>query len=135
MSEPPPEVTRWAFLRDVAVFQLKLVLDGLRDALMIPLSLAAAVADLLIPGPEDGGLFYRLVKLGRRSESFIDLFEVARRGERGGALEAGAAGVDELLRPVEDYLLEQEKRGGLTASARARIDRVLDAVASSRRPR
>lgn len=136
MSGPPAaaDSSRWGFLRDVAVFQLKLVLDGLRDALLIPLSIAAAVADLLVPGPEDGGLFYRLVRLGRRSEAFIDLFEVARRdaAHEIGAAEVGEGGVDELLRPIEAYLLEQERRGGLTAAAREKVDRLLDAVSSRR---
>jgi hypothetical protein len=130
---PDPAESRWRFLRDVSVFQLKLLLDGLRDALMIPLSIAAAVLDLLTPGPEDAGLFYRLVKLGERSEAFIDVFEVARRDAAGRPVgTAGERGVDDLLRHVEDFLLDQEQRGGLTAATRARVDRLLDAVSRSR---
>ncbi len=133
MSEPAPDESRWAFIRDVVVFQMKLVLDGLRDALMIPISIAAAGVDLLVPGPETSGLFYRIVVLGRRTEAYIDLYEAADRMEPRREMEGGAdPGVDELFRRVEGFLMEQERRGGLTASARARVDRLLDAVAASR---
>jgi len=121
--------SRWRFLRDVAVFQAKLVLDGLRDAVMIPLSLAAAVIDLLVPGGETSGLFYRLVALGRRTERWIDLFEAADRVEPRAELR-DEGGVDEVFRKIEGFLGEQERKGGLTASARARVDRLLDAVSS-----
>lgn len=44
-SSPQPS-NRWEFLRDVAVFQLKLVIDNLRDLALVPISLGAALVDL-----------------------------------------------------------------------------------------
>jgi hypothetical protein len=124
--------SRWAFIRDVVVFQLKLVLDALRDAALIPASIAAAVVDLASPGRETSGHFYRVVSLGRRTEVYIDLFEAADRVESRDEMRGGDARVDEVFHRVEALLREQEGRGGLTASARERVDRLLDAVAFSK---
>ena len=134
MSDPELDRrgSRWLFIRDVVVFQLKLVLDGLRDALMIPVSIAAAVVDLLIRGPEHSGLFYRVVALGRSSERYIDLYEAADRVEPRAATSGGEAGVDELFRKVEGFLQEQDRKGGLTSTARVRVDKLLDVLSSSK---
>ncbi len=52
----PP--SRWAFIRDVAVFQGKLVIDGLRDLVLVPLSLAAAIIGMLAEPKDPGKKFY-----------------------------------------------------------------------------
>ena len=36
---PPPAAPRWTLVRDVAVFQVKLLVDGLRDLMLVPASL------------------------------------------------------------------------------------------------
>ena len=46
----------WTLIRDAAVLQVKLVVDGLRDFLLVPASLIAAIASLVTakdgrPGP------------------------------------------------------------------------------------
>ncbi len=134
MSDPEQggRGSRWLFIRDVVVFQLKLVLDGLRDALMIPISIAAAVVDLVISADEHSGLFYRIVALGRSSEDYIDLFEAADRVEPRAAMPGGESGVDELFRKVEGFLQEQDRKGGLTSTARVRVDKLLDVLSSSK---
>ena len=38
---------RWKFLRDVLVFQLKMFLDNVRDFALMPISLVAALIDLV----------------------------------------------------------------------------------------
>ena len=40
--------TRWRIVRDVAVFQFKCGLEAVLDLTLIPMSLAAAVVDLLV---------------------------------------------------------------------------------------
>lgn len=67
---------RWGLLRDAAAFQVKLVVDGLRDVLLSPVSLIAAIAGLAL-GRHDW--FYDVLHVGRRSEKWIDLFSAARR--------------------------------------------------------
>ena len=34
---------RWTLIRDVAVFQVKLVFDGMRDVVLLPISLIAGI--------------------------------------------------------------------------------------------
>ena len=62
-----------------SVLQLKLIADGLRDAMLIPVSLVAAVGGLLLRS-EDPWLWYREVLLwGRASDHWIDLFDSYRK--------------------------------------------------------
>jgi hypothetical protein len=41
---------RWKFMRDVMVFQLKMFLDNVRDLVLMPVSLVAALIDLILRG-------------------------------------------------------------------------------------
>ena len=65
----------WTLLRDVAVLQVKLVIDGLRDLVLVPASLVAGAVSLLssrngLPGPQ----FYQLLGVGKQSERWFNLF-------------------------------------------------------------
>ena len=79
--EPNPETPserpdRWTLIRDLFVLQAKLLVDGLRDLILVPASLVAGVWSLVSgengrPGPQ----FYQLISLGKQSEKWIDLFK------------------------------------------------------------
>ena len=117
-SDQPSQ--RWRLLRDATAFQLKLALAGLRDLLLIPISLIAALLSL----PTGGGphsAFYEVVRLGSRTERWINLFGMVRQQNAG-----GDEGVDALVQRFESLLVEQDSRGGITAAAKDRIDQVLD---------
>src|ERR1700745_520274 len=76
LSPPPPGGSgeRWRFLRDVMVFQLKLLLDNLRDFALVPISLGAALIDLVYKGEREGALFYKVLRWGAHSEEVIDVY-------------------------------------------------------------
>jgi hypothetical protein len=116
---------RWRLLRDVLVFQVKLAMDALRDVVLSPLSLGAALLDLATGTERDPSWFERVLATGRRTERWIDLFGAARGGEE-------PPGIDRLVARVEALVVEHYERGGMTAQAKDAIDRSLDAVA--RRP-
>lgn len=127
---PPeaPEVhpSRWLLIRDALVFQLKLFLDGIRDFVMMPLSLGVAVLDLLGVGPRPGFQFYRLLEIGHRTDEWIDLFGAREHveplsGDRG-------PGVDRLVEHIERLVVQEYERGGITASAKDAVDRALDGL-------
>jgi hypothetical protein len=64
----------WALLRDLAVLQVKLLVDGFRDLVLLPASIIAALVSFSrtekgVPGPE----FYKLLLAGKQSEQFINL--------------------------------------------------------------
>ena len=132
-DETPPDDTtdRWTLLRDAGVLQIKLIVDGLRDLLLVPASLIAAVVSLL--SSRDGRAspaFYELLSLGRRSERAINLFgacdnapESVKRKEAVRDLS-----VDDLVRRVETFVVDEYRQGGVTAQAKDRIDKALDTL-------
>ncbi|WP_419164998.1 hypothetical protein [Candidatus Palauibacter sp.] len=123
-----PEVvpSRWTLIRDVAVFQLKLFLDGLRDAALIPVSLVIAAVDLLGLGPRAGQQFYLLLKFGRRTEYWINLFGAARQAEA--LASSPRPGVDVLVDRLERLVVQEYERGGMTATTKDAVDRALDGL-------
>lgn len=117
---------RWTLIRDALVFQLKLAVDGLRDFLLMPISLAAAVFDLLKVGPRPGRQFYDLLKIGAKTEYWINLFGAAEHGE---ALPVAARpGIDQLVNKMERLVVQEYERGGITSSAKDAVDRMLDGL-------
>ena len=131
------DVTRWELIRDILVLQVKLAVDALRDLILSPLSLVAGVLDLLTGGQQPGRLFYPLLVAARRTEQLINLFGEADRAMPGPA-EAPAtdpASIDAFVARFERTVVEQYQRGGVTASAKAAIDRSLDALSRGRLPR
>jgi hypothetical protein len=131
MTEAP---TRWELIRDVLVLQVKLAVDAIRDLVLSPVSIVAGILDLLAGGERPGRLFYSVLLAGRRSERIINLFGDADRVQPRppGPASADPAALDVLVARVERMLVEQVERGGMTASAKAAIDRSLDALAQAR---
>jgi hypothetical protein len=91
---------RGRLLRDVATFQLKLLLSAGRDLVLLPLSLGAAAFDFVFGRTE---LFRATLLLGRWSDEFIGLFphdRAAAANRHGGPLDADAvlAQIESLVR-------------------------------------
>ena len=109
--------SRVALLRETAVFQLKLLADGFRDALLIPLSLLATLIGLLRGGDEPDREFRKVIKLGRRSERWIDLFgsHQPRQGTH------PARSLDSVLDLAESVFTEQYQKGKSAEEARSAI--------------
>ena len=84
--EPGSHPDRWTLIRDLAVLQAKLIVDGFRDLLLVPASLVAGIWSL-VSGDKDrpGPQFYQLISLGKQSEriniSRIDLETLLEFGE------------------------------------------------------
>jgi hypothetical protein len=128
-EEKTAESPRWVLLRDLAVLQVKLIVDGFRDLILLPASLIAAVVSLArtengVPGPE----FYKLLIAGKESEKFINLFGAVRNAPEGVDIGDARRGpeMDDIVSRVESFVVEEYKRGGVTAQAKSRIDDALD---------
>lgn len=117
-----PETPRVRLLRDAAVLQLKLVADGFRDALLIPVSLVAALVGLIRGGEDCDTEFRRVIELGRRSERWINLF--GRKRPLDVAHPAGS--MDRILEQVETIVVEQYKKGKSAAEARDAVRKAID---------
>jgi hypothetical protein len=135
MNTPPEKQQsspdRWTLVRDIAVLQAKLIVDGLRDLILVPASLVAGIVSLFSSEDgQQGSQFYRLLSVGKQSERWINLF---------GALENAPPGLDhiepfpdadmdELVGRLESFVVSEHKRGGITAHAKERFDRAINAV-------
>lgn len=120
-------------IRDLVVFQFKLFVDGIRDLLLVPVSLVIGVISLLKGGERPGTEFYDLLKFGRHTDHAINLFGAADR-VHDPADDESVPDIDDLVSKVEDYVVDEYRRGGITAQAKERLDRALDAASARRRP-
>ncbi|NGP54641.1 hypothetical protein [Thioalkalivibrio sp. XN8] len=107
-------------MRDVIVFQFKLFVDGLRDLLISPVSLLAALVDLLVPGDDGGRRFYAVVRYGRRTEMWINLFGAA--GPEKPAAET--KGMDVILQDLEEMVRDPARREEARARAQELLERL-----------
>jgi hypothetical protein len=140
--DPNPETPhdypdRWTLIRDLFVFQAKLLVDGFRDLILVPASLIAGIWSI-VSGDKDrpGPQFYRLVSLGKQSEAWIDLFKAYENApeEMRREHEFAVTNMDELVDRVESFVVDEYERGGVTAQAKERIDKALDAIQRNRNP-
>lgn len=75
LDEPANDPTRTEMVRDIAVFQGKLFVDGLRDGMLMPVTLAAGVLGLVSKNRRATQVFYDVLRLGMRTERWINLFQ------------------------------------------------------------
>ncbi len=139
MEEPaeqiPDKTGYWILIRDVAVLQVKLLIDGFRDLVLLPAALVAGLLSLFggnsgKPGPQ----FYRLLALGKQSERWINLFGALRNSpEEVVAGVQAPADIDDIMSRVETFLVDEYRRGGVTKQAKDRIDRALEGMQRRRR--
>lgn len=102
---------RKVVLRDLIIFQAKLFMDGLKDVVLVPVSIAAAGLDVVFPGPQPGRLFYRVLRAGERFDRWLSLFSAAERADssKGGLFGASRAGSDSMLGGLEAMILGHEE--------------------------
>jgi hypothetical protein len=114
---------RWRFLRDVAVFQLKLFLNNVHNFVQIPLTLVVAVIDVIFKGKDEGERFYKLLEYGRAIDDSIDIYSVIGHRER--SLNEDYT-VDSLVSRLETVIVREYEKGGTAASVRSAVDRAID---------
>ena len=131
IEEKEPGAERWVLLRDLGVLQVKLIVDGLRDLVLVPLSLIAGVISLALskdnrPGPQ----FYQLLAWGKQSEVWINLFGAVNNSPEKieQSTPFGDQDIDDIVGRLESFVVDEVKRGGVTTQAKERLDKILDAV-------
>lgn len=130
-----PEHGRIDLMRDAVVFQGKLMIDGLRDLLLLPISVVATLFDLFSTEDQKGRRFYQVVHFGKRSEHWIDLFAAAERSPFESPLEHSDdhQRLDDLVTRVESVVKQQYAEGGVTGSARKALDKALETIGDEHR--
>lgn len=74
-----PEEGWGTVVRDVLVFQFKLVVDGLKDLCLAQVAVGAALLDLFRRDGTPGRRFYAIVRLSDRFDRWLDLHEAMDR--------------------------------------------------------
>lgn len=113
-------VSRLRVASDLLVFQFKLVLDGLRDILLSPLSIVAVLLGFIAGGRRPDLYFRRLLRLGLKTDRWINLF-----GEHDGPNTA-----DEFVEPVRNRFMDVAQSQPWIASAGKSLNRRLDSLNS-----
>ena len=121
-AAPPPaeprETSRLRLVLDVFVFQFKLAADGIRDVLLSPLSIISAVMGLVAGGDDPYRYFRQLLRLGRRSEVWINLFGYRKH--------SGTS--DELIAPIREKVMTEAQANPWLSKASDGLNRKLDSV-------
>lgn len=117
--------TRGVTFRDFAIFQLKLVLDGLKDIVVFNLSIGAMLVDLIAGRGRRPRLFYSVLRGSERFDAWLNLHGVVERmdaeGGEDGLFGASEAGSDSLIGRLEQMFRggdEPRRREGAGADAR-----------------
>ena len=129
-SPPPPpsddeRQSRWRFIGDVLVLQLKLLLGNLHNLLLIPVTLGAAVLDLLFKAKRPGARFYRVLDWGRKADEAIGLYNALDRDEENPQHDFT---VDALVSRLEAVIVREYAKGGTAATIKEAVDHALDQV-------
>jgi len=120
LTDPAAEEAVLA-MRDSYNVRRKLLVDGLRDLLLSPLSILAAVIGLVLGGDRPDQYFRRVVRFGLRTEKWINLF-----GEHGGP---GTA--DHLVDPLRSRVIDEARANPWLSKAGTKLNRQLDGVNSA----
>ena len=121
---------RWRFLRDFAVFELKLALGNLQNFLLLPISIGAGLIDLVIKGEREGNFFYHVVEMGRSTDEAINLYGAiggyhATGGDHEHAMKSDFT-VDAVVDKLEGAIVREYEKGGTAASIKAAVDTAID---------
>jgi len=127
-------VDRWTLTRDIAVLQVKLIFDGLRDFLLVPISLVAGIISLFSSGKSRDNEFYRLLRIGRKSERWINLFGAADRVQATSdeRVRFPQDDIDTMVKKLEDIVVDEYRSGGVTKQARDHLEQLLAAMRKRR---
>ena len=134
-DEPRPEITteerdRWALIRDIAVLQVKLVVDGARDLLLVPISMIAGIISLSKSNLGTDNEFYEVMRLGKKSEHWINLFGAADQLPPADQdfVKLPDTDIDAMVSRVESFVVDEYRKGGVTQQAKERLDRAIDSL-------
>lgn len=116
-----PTANRTRMIRDIATLQVKLLVDGFRDLLLVPASLVLGLASLLGEGGKGDNSFYELLRLGKRSEKWINLFGALDRLDES-ANDSEGEDIDRMVQRVETFLVDEYKHGRLSGQAREKLE-------------
>jgi hypothetical protein len=118
------DTPRWDLIRSSLLFQLKLLADGMRDFLLVPVSIVATIVGLLRSGTEPEREFEQVLEFGRQTERWINLFGTHEPFDRAGQ----AGNLDQLVTKAEQLVRQQARDGDVPEQAAAALQNALDTL-------
>lgn len=94
-------------IRDLILFHIKLLLDGVKGFIMFWFSITAVLADLfLLRKSERGNYFYACLRMGERFDLWLNLYAPARHANdnRDGLFGESRAGDDTFVGRMEEMV-------------------------------
>ncbi|MBW3572875.1 MAG: hypothetical protein KY467_17400 [Gemmatimonadetes bacterium] len=80
--QPRKHVGPLVLMRDLVLFHIKLLLDGIKGFCMFWFSIGAVLADLfLLDRSQRGRYFYAVLRMGERFDLWLNLYSPTRRAE------------------------------------------------------
>jgi hypothetical protein len=104
MDEGTP---RSVLVRDFLIFQLKTVLDGLKDAVVFPVAIFVVVVDLIFGSNRNRGrTFYMLMSACEAFDKWLNLNGAAKKagGSREGLFGGSEPGDGTMVGDIEEYM-------------------------------
>jgi len=129
MGEEKQASKRSRLIRRIVTLQLKLMVDGLRDLVLLPVSLVAALVGFVRGGDDPERELNQVMEYGRESEEWIDLFE-HRAGEeyRASRTAHSLASIDAVFEKIEESLKQSYQSDDTSKDVQAEIDEALNAA-------
>ena len=124
-QEKPETNSRSEVLYDMLVLQLKLIVDSVRDLMLMPLALIATLSGLIMHQTSPGRYLYRLLSYGKASEKWIGLFDEADK-DRMEPLDIKDNSFEDLIKKTqtafESKYVNDEKKQKLVAKLNNALD-------------
>jgi hypothetical protein len=98
---------RGVLIRDFLIFQAKLALDGIKDAVVIPIATVVVLIDLVFGRPRHRGrAFYALMGACESFDRWLNLHGASRRaaGHREGLFAGSEPGDGTMVGDIEEYM-------------------------------
>jgi len=120
-----PNPDRWILLMDVLAFQFKLLLDGVRDVILSPVSITAALYGVIVSGSNPGKYFYRVLKFGHKTDRWINLFGAYSQRTLKDSQDSQQS-TDVYVHRIESLIINEYHKGGVIKDIKSRTDDLFD---------
>lgn len=114
-----PCVTRKVLARDLAIFYVKLALDGLKGMILFQAAIIATGLDFLLGPSREGHRFYKVLRFAERFDLWLNLYEPAVEADASGSglFESSDETSETFLGRVERLISEFRANGSQFAAA------------------
>ena len=138
--------SHWTLIGKLITFQFKLAMDGLRDLLLSPISIGFALYGIVVQRDQPDKYFNRLLRFGRTSDEFINLFgeydelkvnenlDTATHSKNNSQLPTTvnrrSITSDDYVKKLEEMILTEYKKGGFISEIKEGTDGLLEKLQS-----